>query len=155
MRKISLVVLLLAAGFSSCLKTADKDCSEVGIKANAAEVDALRSYLETNGITATEDSRGFFYTIKAPGQQKPNICSAVTVAYTGKLTDGTIFDAADNASFYLGQLIVGWQEGLPLIGAGGSIILYIPPSLGYGGATNTGIPANSNLIFDISLKAVN
>jgi FKBP-type peptidyl-prolyl cis-trans isomerase FkpA len=54
----------------------------------------------------------------------------------------------------LGQLIVGWQKGLPLISSGGKITLYIPPSLGYGSAAAGSIPANSILIFDIELISV-
>lgn len=155
MRKISFVVLVLATVFASCAKSSDKDCSDVMVTAPASEVQALRTYLEQNGITATEDPRGFFYTIQSAGDKKPTVCSMVTISYTGKLTNGTQFDASDNATYYLGQLIVGWQEGLPLIGTGGSIVLYIPPSLGYGSVDYPPIPANSNLIFTIGLKATN
>jgi FKBP-type peptidyl-prolyl cis-trans isomerase FkpA len=54
-------------------------------------------------------------------------------------------------------LIEGWKIGLPLIQKSGKIKLYIPPSLGYGASDikdNNGvvvIPANSMLIFDVSL----
>jgi FKBP-type peptidyl-prolyl cis-trans isomerase FkpA len=60
----------------------------------------------------------------------------------------------------LGQLIIGWQKGLPLIKSGGSITLFIPPSLGYGNQdirNSSGaviIPANSNLKFTIDLVSV-
>lgn len=155
MRKISFVVLLLAITAVSCLKTGGRDCSEVTIKAPASEVEALRTYLDTNGITATEDSRGFFYSIQAAGDTKPTVCDYITISYVGKLLNGTQFDASDNASFYLSQLITGWQEALPLIGTGGSMVLYLPPSLGYGGTAVGDIPANSNLMFNIGLKAVN
>ncbi|HAD33478.1 MAG TPA: FKBP-type peptidylprolyl isomerase, partial [Chitinophagaceae bacterium] len=57
----------------------------------------------------------------------------------------------NGVSFGLDGLIVGWQEGIPLIGAGGKIKLYLPPSLAYGSNANGNIPANSSLIFDIDL----
>jgi FKBP-type peptidyl-prolyl cis-trans isomerase FkpA len=57
-------------------------------------------------------------------------------------------------SFILNQLIKGWQLGLPQIKKGGSIKLYIPPSLAYGATGNGIIPGNSNLIYEVSLLDV-
>ena len=60
--------------------------------------------------------------------------------------------------FVLGALIEGWKKGLPLIKKSGEIILYIPPSLGYGSQDYVNsdnvvvIPKNSMLIFTIKLK---
>jgi FKBP-type peptidyl-prolyl cis-trans isomerase FkpA len=51
-------------------------------------------------------------------------------------------------------LILGWQYGIPLVKAGGRIMLYLPPSLGYGSQSTGTIPANSVLIFDITLQGV-
>ncbi|HEY8688210.1 MAG TPA: FKBP-type peptidyl-prolyl cis-trans isomerase, partial [Chitinophagaceae bacterium] len=80
------------------------------------------------------------------------------VTYAGRSTSGAVFDPTPGsglnhrtATFTLGQVIVGWQKGLPLIRAGGMITLYIPPSLGYGSSPFGSIPANSILIFDIEL----
>jgi FKBP-type peptidyl-prolyl cis-trans isomerase FkpA len=105
---------------------------------------------------ATADERGFYYTIHSAGSgTKPTICSNVTVNYTGKLTTGSTFDSANGISFDLNRLIVGWQAGIPLIAPGGSITLYLPPSLAYGSQAQTGIPANSILVFRIDLVKVN
>ena len=79
------------------------------------------------------------------------------INYTGLLSNGHKFDEGKNVAFTLGSLMEGWKKGLPLIQKGGKIKLYIPPSLGYGSSDikdNNGavvIPANSMLIFDISL----
>ena len=143
--------------FAACKKDSNdsnKNCPTVAITAPDSEVATLQAYLDDNNISATKDSRGFFYVIHAAGDKKPGVCDNVTINYSGKLTNDTQFDAANNVTFYLGQLIIGWQEGLPLIGTGGSITLYIPPSLGYGSTDNGPIPGNSNLIFDIELNAV-
>ncbi len=145
--------LLLPVFVISCKK--DDSCPEVTIKAPDAEIATLRTYITSNGITATEDARGFFYTITVPGTgNNPTACSGVSVNYTGKLTNGTQFDAGTNVSFNLSQLIIGWQEGIPLLKPGGSMTLYLPPSLAYGPAANGSIPANSILVFDIKLNAV-
>jgi FKBP-type peptidyl-prolyl cis-trans isomerase FkpA len=155
MRKFSKIIFLSVITFASCKKDNNQNCSPVSVTAPSSEVEALQAYIKTNNITATEDPRGFFYSISAPGNNKPTACDAVTVSYSGKLTDGTQFDAANNVTFNLSNLILGWQEGIPLIGTGGSITLYLPPALGYGSAGSGSIPANSILIFNISLSGVN
>ena len=152
MKKITILfsVLILA----SCSK--NENCGEVKTAAPVSEVNNLRDYLNTNGITTTEDSRGFFYIINSTGTgDKPTICSSVTVNYVGKLLDGTTFDSGNNSSFSLSGLITGWQEGIPLIAPGGKITLYLPPTLAYGSSGVGSIPANSNLIFEIDLVKVN
>lgn len=159
MKKVLLIVSLFVT-IISCNKNDNKNnnnCPEVTTAAPASEVATLKAYLQANNITAVEDPRGFFYTIDAPGTgSKPTACSGVTVNYVGKLTNGTIFDSGNNISFSLGGVITGWQEGIPLIAPGGSITLYLPPSLAYGsrGTPDGTIPPNSNLIFKIDLKSV-
>jgi FKBP-type peptidyl-prolyl cis-trans isomerase FkpA len=148
--KLPLVALLFVLAFSNC-KTTDQ-CATIATAAPAAEVATLEQYLSANSITATKDSRGFYYTIVNPGSgTKPNLCSSVRVAYTGLLTDGTQFDANTNATLSMGSVIKGWQEALPLIAKGGFIKVFIPPTLGYGTKVAGAIPANSILIFDIEL----
>ena len=66
-----------------------------------------------------------------------------------------MFDSGNNVQFNLSGLIIGWQEGIPLIAPGGSITLYLPPSLAYGSTAVGSIPANSILVFTIDLLAVN
>ncbi len=123
----------------------------------AAEIASLQSYLSSKSITATQHSGGFFYVINAQGTgPTPMLSSTVTVKYTGKLTNDVIFDQdlTGNARFLLSNLILGWRRGLPLIQKGGSITLFIPPSLGYGCNPTGSIPPGSNLIFTIELLDV-
>ena len=156
MSKRILVLLFFIVTVVACKKNEAPPCSPVTATAPASEVANLRAYIQANNITATEDARGFFYRIDKPGTAtKPTSCSSVNVNYVGTLTNGTTFDSNNNISFGLRGLILGWQEGIPLIGAGGTIYLYLPPSLAYGSSANGGIPANSNLIFKIDLNAFN
>ena len=85
----------------------------------------------------------------------------VSVHYTGKLTNGSIFDSSDRHpgppfSFMLGggQVIKGWDEGVAGMKVGGERKLIIPPALGYGPAGMGPIPRNSTLIFDVKLLGV-
>jgi peptidylprolyl isomerase len=85
----------------------------------------------------------------------------VKVDYTGWLTNGTKFDSSVGTGkpfdFKLGarQVIKGWDEGVAGMKVGGKRQLRIPPDLAYGEKGYPGvIPANSTLIFDVSLLDV-
>ena len=88
---------------------------------------------------------------------KPTLLDEVTVFYKGYLTSGEVFDltGVEPATFPLGSVIEGWQEGIPYFKPGGSGILLIPSHLGYGSRGAGSIPPNSVLIFDIELVRVN
>ena len=155
------VFVLIAAVFLStgCFKE-DNGCSatQSSTVAPANEQVAIEEYLAANSITATKHSSGMYYEIVQVGTGgSPSLCSSVQINYAGKLTNGTTFDSNSNAVFTLRSLIDGWKKGLPMIQKNGRIKLYIPPSLGYGSTdikdrdNNVIIPANSLLIFDITL----
>ncbi len=85
--------------------------------------------------------------------------STVSVNYTGRLQDGTVFDTSVGRTpfqFTLGggQVIAGWDQGLQGMKVGGKRLLIIPPALGYGAVTYGPIPANSTLIFEVELLSV-
>jgi FKBP-type peptidyl-prolyl cis-trans isomerase FkpA len=96
------------------------------------------------------------------------IGSTLAVDYTGWLYDsskpdqkGSQFDTSIGANpivFVLGagQVIAGWDQGLPGMRVGGQRRLIIPPILAYGasGAYNGKVPPNSTLVFDIALRGV-
>lgn len=161
MKKILLIITVLSSFvFSSCLKDNNNACNqEIGNpQATTAEIATLQAYLTTSGITsAVQHSSGMFYTIisAGTGTSTPGQCNVVAVRYSGKLTNGSIFDQSTTPQgFNLYNLIMGWRIGIPLIKSGGTIRLFIPPSLGYGDRAVGSIPANSILIFDIDLVSV-
>ncbi|MCW3090997.1 MAG: FKBP-type peptidylprolyl isomerase [Ferruginibacter sp.] len=162
MRTKLFFVLALLSVLVACNKSSTSKCNYATptTVAPAAEVANLKAYLDANALPYVQHSSGIFFNVITPGTgATPGVCSDVTVKYRGRLTNGTGFDSSYVRSpggtvFTLGGLIPGWQIGIPLIKKGGSITLYIPPTLGYGAQANGPIPANSNLVFNIELVDV-
>ena len=127
-------------------------------KTPQSEQAEILAYASANGINATAHSSGIYYQVINQGSGAvPTIGSRVYVKYTGKLLNGTVFDSQTNSSmtgWILGNLIPGWQIGIPLIQKGGVIKLIIPSSLSYGCNGSGPIPANSVLYFEIELTDV-
>lgn len=77
------------------------------------------------------------------------------VQSTGKKVDSTYDDGGTAFEPDASQgVIQGWQEGLVGMKVGGTRRLIIPPDLAYGDQEQTNIPANSTLIFDVTLVAL-
>lgn len=108
----------------------------------------------------TTDS-GLRYRIFKEGTgPKPEKGDKVKVHYTGKLTDGTVFDSSKGRGPFefkvgTGQVISGWDEGVIDMQVGEVRELVIPPNLGYGsrGAGNL-IPPDSTLVFEVELLEI-
>lgn len=156
-RFLFFAAFMIALAVAGCSKSEGTTCvaNNTGVP-TAAEIASLQSYLSSHSITATQDPGGFFYVITAPGSgTAPSASSTITFTYRGTLENGNVFDEKTAGVTYpLSQLILGWQKGLPLIKEGGSITLYLPPSLGYGCASVGSIPPGSNLIFTVNLLDV-
>lgn len=81
----------------------------------------------------------------------------MTIHYRGTLEDGTVFDSSyeRGAPFKtrigVGQVIEGWDMGVPGMKVGGKRKLTIPAALAYGDREIGSIPAGSTLIFEVEL----
>ncbi len=140
------ILLIATALFGMATMSCNPD------KQEDLEQKMIREYLEDKGLTAQSTSSGLHYIIEVPGNNEhPTISDNITIAYTGELLNGNIFDSSPSATFPLANLIDGWKKGIPLFGKGGEGILIVPSHLGYGGASQPGIPGNSVLVFRIKL----
>ena len=124
---------------------------------------AGKTFLEENGkrVEVKTTASGLQYEVLEEGTGKmPAANDSVTVHYTGKLIDGTVFDSSvergEPATFGVTQVIPGWVEALQLMKEGAKWSLFIPSNLAYGpnGAGNI-IGPNATLIFDVELIKVN
>ena len=136
--------------------------TELAANAGAMNEELGKKFLEQNaqqeGVKVTES--GLQYLILKEGNGvKPGPEDAVTVHYTGRLIDGTVFDSSvergEPATFAVGQVIPGWVEGLQLMSEGAAWRLFIPSNLAYGPHGTGPIQPNSTLIFDVQLIKVN
>jgi len=89
----------------------------------------------------------------------------VSMNYTGRLEDGTVFDSNIDPKFGhvepfvftlgAGQVIAGWDKGIVGMKVGEKKTLVIPPENAYGERGAGGIiPPNATLIFDVELLAI-
>lgn len=90
--------------------------------------------------------------------------SKVAVYYKGWLTNGQMFDQSRTGSdgklqpftFTMGahQVISGWEQGVYGMKVGGTRLIIVPPSVGYGATATGSIPANSLLVFEVQVLSV-
>jgi len=101
-------------------------------------------------------------TTQGTGDRVVNDGDTISVLYTGKLEDGTVFDASekhDNKPFEFtvgqGMVIKGWDQGLLGAKIGEKRTLTIPSDMGYGAQGIPGtIPGGATLIFDVELVSI-
>lgn len=90
------------------------------------------------------------------GKTFPSPGDTVSVYYAGYLTDGKLFDHG-SYSFVMGssQVIRGWEVALKHMSLGQRAVVQVPAELGYGASGEGPVPPNSDLLFDVDLRAIN
>lgn len=124
----------------------------------ADDTATIIDYLTTNSLidSASVTASGIYYIIDKPGNSTiPSLNSNVECNYYGYFPNGESFDSGISVPFTLGATIEGWRQGIPLIGEGGTIHLYIPSVFCYGETGNSNIEKNEVLFFDVDLIKVN
>ena len=163
-KSILLLFIFATLGLASCNWDRFKDHAATSqapefdaAKQAATDDSVIQAYIKKHHIPAVKHPSGLYYQIINPGNGRAATeTSTVQVNYEGKLPDETIFDQTNGhpATLPLNGVIPGWTKGIPLIKTGGKILLLIPSALGYGQQASGPIPANSVLIFNVELLAV-
>ena len=96
---------------------------------------------------------------KAGSGDAPKATDTVKVHYTGKLTDGTVFDSSvqrgEPATFPLNGVIKCWTEGLQKMKVGGKATLVCPSDIAYGDQGRPPqIKPGATLVFDVELLEI-
>ena len=141
------------------VQTYVRELQEAAAKAKA-ESDA-KFFAENGakeGVTTTES--GLQYKVLATGEgAMPTMADKVSVHYTGRLLDGTVFDSSVQrgtpAEFPVGGVIKGWIEALQLMQPGTKFEVWIPGDLAYGErGSPPNIGPNEILNFEMELLAI-
>jgi FKBP-type peptidyl-prolyl cis-trans isomerase len=119
----------------------------------------LEDNKKTEGVQTTKSGLQYKVVSAGKGTKSPVATDKVTVHYTGKLIDGTVFDSStgrDPITFEVGGVIAGWTEALQLMKEGDKWMIYLPYDIAYGerGAGDQ-IPPYATLIFEVELIKVN
>lgn len=132
--------------------------------AESKEPVLIQNFMKSKNLSAKPTASGLYYVEKVKGQGAKAVAGKkVSVHYTGRLLDGTVFDSslerkpAKPYEFTLGagQVIPGWDEGIALMNEGGKAMLIIPSKLGYGpNGSGDKIKPFSPLMFDVELVKV-
>ncbi len=135
----------------------------------------LAKYIADNNITAKPTKSGLYVIVNKKGDG-PKVAAGkkVSVNYTGRLLDGTLFDTSREAdareankvqegreygpmTYTVGSqpMIKGWEEGIMGQTAGSDITLVMPSELAYGarGAGKDILPY-SPLVFNLTIESV-
>jgi hypothetical protein len=110
---------------------------------------ALPAFFKTQRGTYYQDVTLGTGTVSIPGRK-------AKVRYTGWLPDGTKFDSGEyEFTPGAGEVIAGWDDGVPGMKIGGKRKLVIPAALGYGErGSPPDIPPNAVLVFEVELLGV-
>lgn len=139
----------------SIFKTAQEEIEKENAEKQKKILEEMKNL--TKGATKTASGLAYKVINKGTGKIHPKAESTVTVHYTGKLVDGTIFDSSvqrgEPVSFPLNRVIPGWTEGVQLMVVGDKWTFIIPGNLAYGarGVPQVGIQPNATLIFEVEL----
>ena len=134
---------------------------------DAYDDQVINNFIVANKFTNlyTNDG-GVYYRILTAGKGTDSITdnSTIEAQYTGRLLDGTVFDAQntiysttglDSASFDIPTLTTGVARILKNHAVQGTTIsMLIPSGQGYGTVSSTLIPSNSCLRFEFTIQTV-
>lgn len=153
-----LLSLLAVTVFLACNKKKDEDTPYDPVKQAQIDEQLIKDYIAAKGLTGVvkDDTSALYYKIIEPGtgDRAMKLDDRMLVSYKGTLLNGKQFEEAartDLGNARLGELIKGWQLGLPKIRKEGKILMLIPSGIGYENRDLGSIPRRSVLVFEMTL----
>ena len=154
-------IIFLGALFVVCFSMFISSCSDTntdpGVSFDmqvAKDTTTISAYLKSKNIIALKDASGVRFVIDSLASGfPPRSSNTVKFKYVGRFLSGATFDQGE-ISGAVNSFVGGFQIALSLLPEGSKGRFYIPSGYGYGEAGTTGIPANSILIFEITLLDV-
>lgn len=155
--KISLFVIAVLAFLASCKK--DEPVQSSYTAENEVKViNAWKSQMKTQKVAYDSTATKIYYIMdatKVGSGPKVTAGNTVTVAYTGRYLDGTLFDFSDSYTIVHKasdqRMIPGWEEAVELLNKGSRAAFLIPSSLAYGPSGFYSIPPYCPLLFTIEI----
>lgn len=120
------------------------------------EVEEIDEYLQKHPGMKQTPMGVYVKSVKKGNGPKVEPLQQVKVHYTGRFTDGTVFDSSVERgtpftfTVGAGEVIPGWDATVSEMKVGDKVTVLIPSSMAYGEGTR-GIPPYSPLEFDIEL----
>ncbi len=143
---VLIFVLTIIITISSCKKEDD------GYDQAAIDDALIEQYVADQQLDGKYTVNGLYYVIEENGDGNfPYSSAIIKVSYKGYFLDGEVFDEGHLSATPLNGLILGWQDGIRRIDRGGRIKLVVPSRLAYGDQASGNVPANSVLVFDVTL----
>ena len=159
--KKAMPMFLVMAAFAASQSLAQTTQAPTGTAhKTAATHKAATSHTGPAAQTVTTPSGLKYVDLLLGKGPTPKDGDTVLVHYTGRFTNGKIFDTSRGKQpfqFVLGRgrVIKGWDEGVASMHVGGKRKLIIPPGLAYGEKGYPGaIPPNSTLVFQVQLLEI-
>jgi len=152
--KVCAVVLFALVLVLGCKKTEVPISNSSEQKANLINT-WVKTMVNTNNIVDST-ATGLHYIISKVGTGATVTAgNTVTLKYTGKFVDGTVFDSSASFTYVHKaanqRMIPGFEEGIEKLSKGGGGIFLIPSAQAYGSGGYATIPAYTPLLFMIEV----
>lgn len=148
---IGIVILVLIFGY---LLISNKQTKKEEVK----ESKLTENKMDTSVNTSTQSGKLIIEDLKVGEGKEAKSGDSVVMHYIGTLVDGTKFDSSYDrgepftTQIGVGQVIKGWDLGVPGMKIGGKRKLTIPSDLAYGErGAGAVIGPNATLIFEVEL----
>lgn len=155
--KIVLLLVGFIAVFSSCKKESTEESSYTA-ENEVILINAWKKQMKSEKVAFDSTATKIYYVMDATKVGSgPKVTSGnkLTVSYTGRYLDGTLFDFSNSYTYVhkaAGQrMIPGWEEAIELLNKGSRAAFLIPSSLAYGPDGYYSIPPYCPLLFTIEV----